>query len=156
MLRNLLAGALSALLVAALQLNAQTTDCLEGRARGAWDLPVKDQLGRVRGMLGDGAGHRFLLQARLTPGSADGGRIDGILTPVTDAGLAPKPIAEVHGQYLVGWDLRGRFESVIVGRAPGSPLPPPVLGKLVGAFADPMLDTIDPVGKFVGQWAMCR
>ena len=157
MLRILLAGALSALLVTALPLSAQTTpDCISGRARGAWDLPVKDQPGRVRGMLGDGAGHRLLLQARLTPVGTDGGRIDGILTPMTPTGPAARPIAEVHGTYVVGLDRRGHFEAAIVGPLPLGTEPPTLVGKLAGAFTDPMLATSDPVGSFLGQWTLCR
>jgi hypothetical protein len=157
MLRKLLAGALLALSVTATSLAAQTgPDCASGRARGAWDLPVKDQLGAVRGLLGDGAGHRLLLEARLTPVARDGGRIDGVLTPMTLMGPAPQPIAEVHGTYVVGPDRRGRFESLIVELAPATTDPPLVYGKLIGAFADPLAATYDPIGRFVGQWAICR
>jgi hypothetical protein len=156
MLKRLLAGALGVLLtVVPLQAQA-TTDCVGGRARGGWDLPVKDQLGRVRGLLGDGNGHRLLLQARLTPGGADIGRIDGVLTPMTATGPADKPIAEVHGVYYVGLDRRGRFETVITELAGVLPEPPPAIGKLAGAFADPMVNLTDPIGRFTGLWTICR
>ena len=160
MLRTALVTALVSLLALA-PLSAQTTtDCATGRARGAWDLPVKDQPGRVRGILADGTGRRMVLEARLTPAVLDGGqrggRIDGFLIPLTTDGLAPKPVAEVHGQWTVAPDRSGRFESALFPYsevALDRPLP---FGKMAGAFADPMLAGTDPVGRFAGRWAICR
>jgi hypothetical protein len=166
MLRTRLLGAVGALLLSLGSLSAQssggdsTPDCLTGRARGAWDLPVKDEPGKARGILADLAGHRLAFEARLTPaplpGTLRGGRIDGLLTPITRDGLGPRPIAEVHGTWVVGPDGRGRFESVIVELEHAAGERPDVLGKFAGYFADPLVDGRDPVGRFVGRWAICR
>jgi hypothetical protein len=111
-------------------------------------------------MLGDGTGRRWMVEARLTPGEPDGGlrggRMDGLLTPVTFDGTLLKPIAEVHGVFTVLPDRTGRFESAIFELPDGTLAPQDVLGKLTGAFADPNRAGTDPVGRFVGRWAMCR
>jgi len=159
-----LCGAIGALLLALAPLSAQassdgadsTPDCHRGRARGAWDLPVKDEPGLVRGLLGDLAGHRLALEARLTPGPDGGGRIDGILTPITAAGLADRPIAAVHGLYKVGELGSGRFEARILGLATTADGVPKLQGRLEGAFEDPMDGRTDPVGRFAGRWIVCR
>lgn len=163
MLQNRLAGALGALLLCLVPLSAQssdsdssTPDCFRGRARGAWDLPVRDQAGQVKGLLADIAGHRLALEARLTPALRErGGRIDGILTPITSAGIAAQPLAEIHGIYAVGPDGRGRFQAEIVG-IPNKDGRPQVVGKMEGAFADPLRDGVDTVGRFAGRWILCR
>jgi hypothetical protein len=119
MLRLVLASALGALLLSAAPLTAQTTpDTIGGRMRGTWDLPNRDQPGRVRGVLVYLGEVVVGLEARLTPaalpGDVRGGRIDGILRRKTDTGFATEPIAEVHGTFLVNPDRTGTFEAVIV------------------------------------------
>lgn len=161
MLRNWLAGTAGALFLAFAPLTAQTTastttDCLSGRARGAWDLPVKGEPGMVRGLLGDGAGRRLALQGRLIPaGDSRGGFIEGRLTPLTPNGFVVGPIAEVHGAYSIGPDGRGRFEAALLGITRGDKRPE-LVGKFGGSFADPMREGRDTVGNFVGRWAICR
>jgi len=160
MLRTTLAALLTTLLTLT-PLSAQTSsDCASGRARGAWDLPTRDQAGRVRGILGDGTGRRMVLEARLTPVLLDngvrGGRIDGLLTPLTENGLAPRPTAELHGTWVVAPDRTGRFESLLYPfQETKTGLLEP-FGKMAGAFADPMIGRTDLVGRFVGRWAICR
>ena len=68
MLRLLLASALGALFLSFSPLSAQTTpDVIEGRMRGTWDLPAKDQPGRVRGVMLYLGEVMAGLDARLTP-----------------------------------------------------------------------------------------
>jgi hypothetical protein len=158
MLRLVLASALGALLLSSAPLSAQTTpDMVGGRMRGTWDLPVKDEPGRARGVLFYLGEVVVGLDARLTPmpmpGDMRGGRIDGILRRKTDTGFAPEPIAEVHGTFIVGPDRMGRFEAVIVPPETMGVRPEPI-GKMAGAFADPMIGDRDPVGRFAGRWAL--
>jgi hypothetical protein len=167
MLRNCLAGAAGALLLSLAPLSAQSSgdggtshDCIVGRARGGWDLPARGELGHARGLLVERDGLRLALDARLAPiplpGDLRGGLVDGLLFPVTDAGVGPRPIAEVHGTYLVGPDGNGRFETAIVELSSPAGDRPDVLGKLEGIFSDPMRDGRDPVGRFLGRWILCR
>lgn len=160
MLRTALATLLTTLLTLT-PLSAQTSpDCAYGRARGAWDLPTRDQTGRVRGTLGDGLGRRMLLEARLTPAPLEnglrGGRIDGVLSPILADGSVAKPIAEVHGTWIVLPDRTGRFETALYPLEEVRIDRPEPMGKLVGAFADPMTGMTDTVGRFVGRWSACR
>jgi hypothetical protein len=157
MLRLVLACALCALLFSSTPLSAQTApDILEGRMRGTWDLPVKDQPGRARGVMLYLGEIIAGLDARLTPftdGTVRGGRIAGILRRRTDTGFAPEPIAEVYGTYVIGIDGRGRFEAMIVPpTVPG--IRPEPIGKMGGVFYDPMMRDTNPVGHFIGRWAM--
>lgn len=160
MIRIALATLLTALLTVT-PVAAQTTpDCTTGRARGAWDLPTRDQAGRVRGILGDGTGRRMVLEGRLTPMLLDngqrGGRIDGVIVPLTADGIAQKPVAEVHGLWIVAPDRSGRFEAAMYPYEEGRTVLPDPIGKMAGAFADPMIDGNDTIGRFAGRWAMCR
>jgi hypothetical protein len=160
MLRFLLAGALGLLLLASSPLSAQTSpDVIGGRMRGAWDLPTDLHPGRARGVMYYLGQVVVGLDARLTPITdptvKHGGRIDGILRRKTDRGFAPDPIAEVHGTYIVGPDGQGQFEAVIVPLATTDVRPEPI-GKMAGVFSDPMLRDRDPVGTFLGRWAMRR
>jgi hypothetical protein len=160
MLRSTLAALLT-LTLSLTPLSAQTTpDCTSGRARGGWDLPTRDQGGRVRGILGDGTGRRMLLEARLTPVLLDngmrGGRLDGVLTPILETGLAPKPIAEVHGRFSVLPDRTGQFDALMFPLQDGTTDLAEPIGKMAGLFADPMLGDENTVGRFLARWAMCR
>jgi hypothetical protein len=96
--------------------------------------------------------------ARLTAmpldGGRRGGRMDGVLARPDDTGML-RPVAEVHGTYVVGLDRRGRFEAVIVPLTSDETRPEPI-GKIAGVFADPMIDRQDPVGRFIGSWAIAR
>lgn len=158
MLRLLLCGALCALFLSFSSLSAQSTpDVMEGRMRGTWDLPLKDQPGRVRGVLLYLGEVIVGLEARLTPftdpGNIPGGRIDGVLRRRTDTGFAPEPVAEVHGSYVIGLDGRGRFEAVITPLAAAGIRTEPI-GKMAGAFYDPMTRDTNRVGYFAGRWAL--
>jgi len=162
MLRLSLASVISVLLLSSSfsPLSAQLApDAIGGRMRGAWDLPVKDEPGRVRGVLfylGEvAAGMEARLAPMPMPGDMRGGRIDGILRRKTDAGFAPEPLAEVHGTFVVGPDGRGRFEAVIVKPTDPGARPEPI-GKMEGVFADPMIGDRDPIGRFAGRWIMRR
>ena len=158
MLRLLLASALGALFLSFSQLSAQITpDVIEGRMRGTWDLPVKDQPGRARGVMLYLGEVMVGFDARLTPftdpGSVRGGRIDGVLRRRTDTGFAPEPVAEMHGTYVIGMDGRGRFEAMITPPTVAGIRPEPI-GKMGGVFYDPMMGDTNPVGRFMGRWAM--
>src|SRR5688572_6788631 len=161
MLRTLIAGALAALLVfpsatASAQSGPGTTDVLVGRTRGAWDLPTRDMPGRVRGLLVDPDGHRFALAARLVPlpmpGDLRGGQMEGQLHLVQDDGSVGRPVAEVHGVYLVRPDRRGRFEAVIAPLSDSDER----IGRIEGFFADPQRDDRNPVGHYRGRWVLRR
>ncbi len=160
-------GVLAALLLSVAPLSAQSSggggpspDCTIGRARGAWDLPADRNPGRVRGVLFNVDGVQLAVGARLTPlplpGSLRGGRFDGHLYRMTSTGPAPRPIAAVHGTYLIGADGVGRYETAIVSLDPGPTGRPRPLGKLVGVFADPPQRGANPVGAFMGRWILCR
>jgi hypothetical protein len=160
MLRIALTTALTALLSLA-PLSAQTLpDCTNGRARGAWDLPVKEEPGRVRGILGDGTGRRMVLEARLVPAALEngqrGGLLAGVLTPITPDGLAMEPIAEVHGRWTVEPGRNGRFEAGIFALGDGPIDLRNPMGKMAGVFSDPMVDGNDEVGRFAARWVICR
>jgi len=167
MLHGWFAGALAFLLLSFSPLSAQAAggagpspDCATGRARGAWDLPADRNPGHARGLLFNVDGVQLALGARLTPlplpGGLRGGRIDGDLYRMTSAGPSPRPIAELHGTYLVGPEGRGRFEAVIVALDPGASGRPRLLGKFEGLFADPPQRGVNPIGGFVGRWILCR
>lgn len=157
----MLRTALALLALAFAPLSAQTTpDCTTGRARGAWDLPTRAGDGHVRGILADGSGRRWALEGILTlegpDGGLRGGRLAGLLMPLRADGSLGKPLAEVHGHWIVALDRSGRFETAIYPlRDPAVDRPEPI-GKLAGAFADPLVDGSDAVGRFSGRWAVCR
>jgi len=163
MLRSTLAAAL-ALLLTALPLSAQTDDTttsiLSGRARGAWDLPARGDLGHVRGVLFHGGLRDFVMEARLTPvdilPTVRMGRIDGVIMLVSRDGDT-KVVAELHGTYATFPGRRGHFEAGITAPAArDSKIEPEVLGKMGGRFADPMDGDTDPVGRFLARWAIIR
>jgi len=168
MLRNLLAGALVALLASPVALlsaqatepDAITPDCISGQAFGAWDLPSEGGSGHVRGLLLQVGERQLALEAKLIPvrlpGDLRGGRIDGVLLPLTPDGVAQLPIAEVHGTYVVGRDGRGRFEAAFteLTRDPARSLER--LGRIAGLFRDPQGDGENTLGRFAGRWVLCR
>jgi hypothetical protein len=157
MLRLLIVSAIGALLLFVTPVSAQTSPDMLGRMRGAWDLPTDIHPGRARGALYYLAKPIVGLEARLTPlidpTTKPGGRIDGVLRRMTDTGLAREALAEVHGTYVVGADGLGRFEAVITKPAIPGVRPEPI-GKMEGTFGDPMMRDRDPVGRFVGTWAL--
>ena len=142
-------------------LSAQTSpDCATGRARGAWDLPTRAGDGHVRGILADGSGRRWALEGLLTleapDGGLRGGRLTGLLMPLRADGSLGKPLAEVHGHWIVALERSGRFETAIYPLQEAPDERPEPIGKLAGAFSDPMVDGGDAVGRFSGRWAVCR
>jgi len=144
----------------AAQATSSDSDCTSGRARGAWDLPARDGEGKVRGVLADLAGHRLALEARLFPADgADlrrGGKIVGVLMPMDRAGISGKPIADVHGTYVLDAGGLGHFVAEIVGVEARDGSRPKLVGKLGGSFSDPMIDGRDPIGRFAARWTICR
>ena len=161
MLGKWFVGALGAALFSLSTLSAQTgLDCASGNARGAWDLPAGRPAGYVKGLLVDQAGHSLMLEGRLTPlqlpDGRRGGLLDGLLFVPTTDGTAPRPVAEAHGVYTLDLNGRGHFESRVLELPSDLHKEQRTIGKLAGAFADPMYRGRDPVGRFVGQWAICR
>lgn len=160
MLRTLIAGVLGLVLaMPTTHLSAQSTllpsgVSASGRAFGAWDLPGDRDAGSARGYLLDLSGRRFLLEAKLLPvpvrGGSQGGRMLGVLIPLDRDGIAGRPVAEVHGGYVAGPDGLGRFEAAITMLAPRIER----IGRIEGRFADPLERGKDPVGRFVGRWAL--
>lgn len=165
MLRFLLAGALAGALAFVPSSHAQSLgtdasrDAHAGWARGAWDLPAGGSFGHVRGVLIELREQRFVLEGRLDPlpiaGGTHTGVVNGRLYPITDDGVASRPVAEFHGAYLVGAERRGRFEGAITSLTrPGTP--PVRLGHLEGRFRDPSAPERDPVGRFEARWVLRR
>jgi hypothetical protein len=130
-------------------------DCISGSAVGGWDLPTApDDIGHVRGVLalGDGT-RRFLLGAELHPerlrDGHHGGRIDGLLRlPGVD-----RPVAEVHGFYVLRRDGSGEFRATIVRPPSDRDDHPTRIGRIEGLFRDPHPDS---VGRFRARWMICR
>ncbi len=162
MLRILLAGALGALLaLPAPAMGGQTiaTPSTEnpifGRAFGAWDLPRDAETGQVTGLLVDVGGRRLALDAKLFPApmrrDLNTGRLVGALSEIDSSGERVRQVADIVGSYLGGADGFGKFEVTILTR---DPRPIERIGRIVGRFADPLVNDKDPIGRFVGRWAL--
>lgn len=163
MFLRFLAGSAGALLLCLSPLTAQSSgsspsDGLHGRARGGWELPERGEAGRVRGRLLEQDGFCFALDARLAPfpGARPGGRIEGLLFPVTDQGVSTRAAAVVLGTYSAGPEGNGHFEARILALPAALPAGFERLGRLVGHFSDPRAAGPDVPGEFVGRWRLSR
>lgn len=162
MLRILLAGVLGALLAlpapamgGRTPTTPSTDNPLFGRAFGAWDLPRDAETGQVTGLLVEVGGRRLALDAKLFPApmrrDLHTGRIVGGLHEIDLAGNLVRPVADVVGTYIGGADGLGKFDITILTR---DPRPTERIGRIVGRFADPLVNGKDPIGRFVGRWAL--
>jgi hypothetical protein len=163
MLRFALAGSL-ALLASIVPVSAQTepptSDTVTGTAAGRWDLPNRTEAGRFRGMMVQDGKRRFLVEGTLIPLAMPtgerGGRIDGVLVPITPDGIGTAPVAGLHGTFLVRPGGYGTFEAMIYDSVPMLGARPEVIGKMAGRFADPWFPGEDRPGRFLARWAMRR